>query len=149
MHCVLPCIHSPTFAHFKTLCSKVGQVMYALSHQAVRASELAVTDSLPTNGGTRHFEIKKLTKSEDAGFHSATKHRRRQTDEWTTGRWPQRFWSEQKVRDGGQKLRQLRLHVGHLSDGVATEIKALQLGAGSQRLKICQRGDLWVWVNEK
>lgn len=58
--------------------------------------------------------------------------------------------SEQEVSDGGQQLGQLRLHVGCLSDGVAAEIEAPQLGAGGQRLKVCQRGDLCeFWVNEK
>ena len=71
------------------------------------------------------------------------------TLEWRTikmtGRWWQWFlpsiWSEQEVCDGGQQLGQLRLDVGRLSDRVATEIEALQLGAGGQRLKICQRRD--------
>lgn len=49
--------------------------------------------------------------------------------------------SEQEVSDGGEQLGQLRLDVVGLSDGVAAEIKMLQLGAGGQWLKICQAGD--------
>lgn len=49
--------------------------------------------------------------------------------------------SEQEVSDGGEQLGQLGLDVVGLSDGVAAEIKMLQLGAGGQWLKICQAGD--------
>lgn len=38
--------------------------------------------------------------------------------------------SEQEVTDGGEQLGQLGLNVVGLSDGVAAEIKMLQLGAG-------------------
>lgn len=51
--------------------------------------------------------------------------------------------SEQEVSDGGEQLGQLRLDVVGLSDGVAAEIKMLQLGAGGQRLKVCHAGDFW------
>lgn len=53
--------------------------------------------------------------------------------------------SEQEVCDWGQQLGQLRLDVGRLSDGVATEIEALQPGAGGQRLEICQCRDFCVF----
>lgn len=49
--------------------------------------------------------------------------------------------SEQKLGDQGQQLAELRLHVGRLSDGVAPQIKALQSGAGGQRLEVRQGGD--------
>lgn len=51
--------------------------------------------------------------------------------------------SEQEVSDKGEQLCQLGLDVGRLSDGVAAEIKMLQLGAGGQWPKICQGGDFW------
>lgn len=51
--------------------------------------------------------------------------------------------SEQEVSDRREQLGQLGLDVVCLSDGVATEIKMLQLGAGGQWLKICQGGDFW------
>lgn len=51
--------------------------------------------------------------------------------------------SEQEVSDKGEQLCQLGLHVVRLSDGVAAEIKMLQLGAGGQWLKIGQGGDFW------
>lgn len=47
------------------------------------------------------------------------------------------------MSDGREQLGQLGLDVIRLSDGVATEIKMLQLGAGGQWLKICQGGDFW------
>lgn len=45
------------------------------------------------------------------------------------------------MSDGGEQLSQLGLDVVALSDRVAAEIKMLQLGAGGQRLKVCQAGD--------
>lgn len=51
--------------------------------------------------------------------------------------------SEQEASDGREQLGQLGLDVVRLSDGVAAEIKMLQLGAGGQWLKICQGGDFW------
>lgn len=54
-----------------------------------------------------------------------------------------RSGSEQEVSDKGEQLCQLSLDVVRLSDGVAAEIKMLQLGAGGQWLKICQGGDFW------
>lgn len=47
------------------------------------------------------------------------------------------------MSDRREQLGQLGLDVVCLSDGVATEIKMLQLGAGGQWLKICQGGDFW------
>lgn len=50
--------------------------------------------------------------------------------------------SEQELRERGQQLAELRLHVGRLSDGVAAQIKALQSGAGGQRLEVRQGADV-------
>lgn len=49
--------------------------------------------------------------------------------------------SEQELRDRGQQLAELRLHVRCLSDGVAAQIKAPQSGARGQRLEVRQGGD--------
>lgn len=57
--------------------------------------------------------------------------------------------SEQEVSDGGEQHGQLGLDVVGLSDRVAAEIKTLQLGAGGQRLKICQAGDFCTSELEK
>lgn len=102
----------------------------------------AVTDVLSHKWNKQSH--KTLEKTPTWLFHGQTHWRKWRTAERQERRWQwflPSVWSEQQVCDWRQQFGQVWLDVSRLSDGVAAEIEPLQVGAGGQRLKICQCGD--------